>query len=314
MAKAVASLSDCKTVVGGGDSVSAINKSGYADKVWHISTGGGASLEFLEGRYFDTLTALYKREDRRKLLYLNWKMNKTTDEALDFADRIDGRIDFQKTELLIAPTFPVIAVLANRLKGRQIELAAQNSSNFDKGAYTGEVSTSIIRSVGAKSVILGHSERRILFNESSRLVNSKVKKALESGLKIILCVGETKEIREEGNYMEYIWRMLSNSLSSVDAFNLKNNIVIAYEPVWAIGTGLSAKPKDAKEVISFLREKLSKKYKMSPDNIRILYGGSVNDDSISSFLKDGAIDGVLVGSASLDSEKVVNMAKKIEEL
>ncbi|HAL18986.1 MAG TPA: triose-phosphate isomerase [Spirochaetaceae bacterium] len=304
IARMITSLRDAKTVVGGGDSVSAIKKSGLSDKIYHVSTGGGASLEFLEGRYFDSLTALYRRGNRRKLVAGNWKMNITKPEGLEIATYLRDKADVQNVEIALCPEFPLLDCVASTLSKSQIDVYAQNVNENEKGAYTGEVSCEVVKSVGVRKTILGHSERREFFTETNSLLNKKLKRAFEYGFDVILCVGEDKLRRKVGSWKRFLAFQLTNCLKGISPADAKEHLIIAYEPIWAIGTGKSATAEDAEEAISYIRGRIAKIFsERIADNIKILYGGSVTPENANEIMTQNDIDGVLVGGASLNKEK-----------
>lgn len=234
---------------------------------------------------------------RKKLIAGNWKMNLTKQEAVTMLKNLLEIPLSEEVEVLIAPSFAVLDTSYEMLKDSGIKLGAQNVSEYDKGAYTGEVSCEMLKSVGVEYIILGHSERRSYFNETNKVVNAKVKKALNNDFKVILCVGETLEDRENGRAFDVVKEQL---LESLDGVNMQ--VVVAYEPIWAIGTGNTCSTEDAEEMCKFIRTLLG-------DDYRILYGGSVNPSNISELMKMEDIDGALVGGSSLkavDFSKLVN--------
>ena len=193
------------------------------------------------------------------------------------------------------------------MKGTQIKLGAQNMYYEESGAYTGEVSADMLKSVGCEYVILGHSERRVIFNEPDELINKKIKAALAKGLKPIFCIGELLEQRENGETMQVVSRQVEKGLEGVSAEQMKN-LIIAYEPVWAIGTGKTATPQQAQEVHSFIRELVAKKFNASvSENLIIQYGGSVKPDNANQLLSQKDIDGALVGGACLKADSFLGI-------
>ncbi|MBI4440140.1 triose-phosphate isomerase [Candidatus Woesearchaeota archaeon] len=227
-----------------------------------------------------------------KFIIANWKMNKTVHESLDFVKKVSRAKTRHK--VVICPPFTSLNSLASALKGTNMLLGAQNMFHQDSGPYTGEISPSMLKSIGCDYVILGHSERRIHFQENNEMICLKVKAAQRHGLVPILCVGETLSERRNGNTFDAVARQLSLCLSSVKG----PNILVAYEPVWAIGTGNNATPEQASEVHSFIKLQLKKRF---GKDIPVIYGGSVSPSTIKSFLSEKSIDGVLVGSASLET-------------
>lgn len=246
---------------------------------------------------------------RKKYICGNWKMNKTSSEALDFASEIN-KFEFNKVDVLLAPSFVTLESLRKNLKD-EIKVAGQNVSQFDEGAYTGEVSTSMLKDIGVDDVIIGHSERREKFLESDEIINAKVKKALEDGLSVILCLGESLEIKEEGREVDFVRVELLNSLDGVEKIE---KITIAYEPIWAIGTGKTCSSEDAEKMCREIRNIIDEKYGEVSQKIRILYGGSVKPSNAGEILSKENIDGVLVGGASLKSSDFIEIIKAGESL
>ncbi|MDD7352137.1 MAG: triose-phosphate isomerase [Peptoniphilaceae bacterium] len=246
---------------------------------------------------------------RRKYICGNWKMNKTSSEALAFANKIND-FRFENVDILIAPSFVSLESFTKSVKDK-IEVAAQNVSEFEDGAFTGEVSANMLKDIGVKNVIIGHSERREKFSESDEIVNAKIKRALSHNLSVILCLGESFEIKEENKELDFVKNELLNSLSGVE--NLKN-ITIAYEPIWAIGTGKTCSSEDAENMCREIREIINKNYGEISKKIRILYGGSVKPSNAKEILAKENIDGVLVGGASLDVKDFIEIIKCGENL
>ena len=236
-------------------------------------------------------------------------MNKTSSEALEFAKEIN-EFEFNKVDVLLAPSFVTLESLRKNLKD-EIKLAGQNVSEFDDGAYTGEVSTSMLKDIGVEDVIIGHSERREKFSESDEIINAKVKKALEDDLAVILCLGESLEIKEEGKEVEFVRDELLNSLDGVEGLE---NLTIAYEPIWAIGTGKTCSSEDAENMCKEIRNIINEKYGEISQQIRILYGGSVKPSNAGEILSKENIDGVLVGGASLKASDFIEIIKAGENL
>lgn len=236
-------------------------------------------------------------------------MNKTSSEALEFTSEIN-KFEFYKVDLLIAPSFVTLESLRKNLKD-EIKVAGQNVSQFDDGAYTGEVSTSMLKDIGVDDVIIGHSERREKFLESDEIINAKVKKALENGLSVTLCLGESLEIKEEGREVDFVREELLNSLDGVE--NIEK-VTIAYEPIWAIGTGKTCSSADAEKMCREIRNIIDEKYGEVSQKIRILYGGSVKPSNAGEILSKENIDGVLVGGASLKASDFIEIIKAGESL
>ena len=233
----------------------------------------------------------------------NWKMNKTTGEAIDLVRELKAAISGVKgVEVAVAPPFTALYAVCKELEGSSIRLAAQNLYWEEKGAFTGEVSPLMLKEVGCHYVIIGHSERRQFFGETDETVNRRIKAALAQGLKVIFCIGETLKEREEGKTFSVIERQVEDGLKNLSDKEMKN-IVIAYEPVWAIGTGKTATPGQAEEVHRFIRGKIEKLYSREvSEEIRIQYGGSVTPENIKGLMEQANIDGALVGGASLKAE------------
>lgn len=246
---------------------------------------------------------------RKKYICGNWKMNKTSSEAFEFAKEIN-EFEFNKVDVLLAPSFVTLESLRKNLKD-EIKVAGQNVSQFDDGAYTGEVSTSMLKDIGVDDVIIGHSERREKFLESDEIINAKVKKALEDDLSVILCLGESLEIKEEGREVDFVRVELLNSLDGVK--NIEK-VTIAYEPIWAIGTGKTCSSEDAEKMCREIRNIIDEKYGEVSQKIRILYGGSVKPSNAGEILSKENIDGVLVGGASLKASDFIEIIKAGESL
>ena len=236
-------------------------------------------------------------------------MNKTSSEALEFAKEIND-FDFNKVDVLIAPSFVTLESLRKNLKD-EIKLAGQNVSEFDDGAFTGEVSTSMLKDIGVEDVIIGHSERREKFSESDEIINAKVKKALEDDLSVILCLGESLEVKEEGKEVDFVKDELLKSLDGVDDLE---NLTIAYEPIWAIGSGKTCSSEDAEIMCKEIRNIINEKYGEISQKTRILYGGSVKPSNAGEILSKENIDGVLVGGASLKASDFIEIIKAGENL
>lgn len=246
---------------------------------------------------------------RRPYIAGNWKMHMNRDEAKNLASALKKELGGVSHRLLVAPSFTLLEVVASALQGSNIEVAAQNMAPVREGAHTGEVSPLMIKDVGATSVILGHSERRHVYGETDALINQKVLLALEEGLDVILCIGETLEEREAGKVDDVNRRQLSEGLSGVDG-GLLSRITIAYEPVWAIGTGKTATPEDADNVHKAVRRIVAELYDhSSAEEMVIQYGGSVKPNNVQGLMAKENIDGALVGGASLKIDTFVPIAQ-----
>jgi len=250
---------------------------------------------------------------RRPILAANWKMQKTVGEALDFAKDFLPRLDaVAGVDVVIAPPFTALAALGRALAGSRVALAGQNVHPEAGGAFTGEVAPGMLRDVGCSFAIVGHSERRALFGETSAFVARKAEACLRHGLRPIVCVGETLEEREAGRTFAVLGVQLAESLSRVPAERAAE-VVVAYEPVWAIGTGRTATPEIAQEVHAFVRGELRARFGAAGDAIRIQYGGSVKPENAGSLLAQPDIDGALVGGASLDPESFARIVRAGQE-
>lgn len=249
---------------------------------------------------------------RTPLIAGNWKMNTTVSEAVELVQKMLDELNrIRNVEKVLCPPSVSLAAVAEIIKDSSIKLGAQNMHFRDKGAYTGEVSPLMLVDL-CEYVIVGHSERRQYFNDTNEVINKKVKAALEAGLKPILCIGEKLEENESGKTNEILNRQLESALADVDELN---DIVIAYEPVWAIGTGRSASGEQANETIGLIRQRIANLYsKATVQNIRILYGGSVTADNISEFVKQAEIDGALVGGASLKAEQFISIIRQTADI
>jgi triosephosphate isomerase len=246
---------------------------------------------------------------RKWIVAGNWKMHNTIAESIALARAVkEGTAGLKNGEVVVAPPFTALHSVGEALKGSAVTLAAQNMFFEDKGAFTGEVSPVMLKDAGCTYVIVGHSERRKYFLESDETVNLKVKKALISGLKAIVCVGETDEDRQQGVTQTVVARQVRGALSGIEEMN---DIVVAYEPVWAIGTGKVATSAQAEDVHAFIRRLLKERYGSAADDVRILYGGSVTKDNIAELAAIEDIDGALVGGASLKPEGFLGIISRM---
>ncbi|MCG8452443.1 MAG: triose-phosphate isomerase [Spirochaetales bacterium] len=244
---------------------------------------------------------------RDYLMAGNWKMNKTPSEAKALAEAVKAMPKGEGTRKMVAPSFVCIPAVAEVLAGSDVELAAQNMSSVEDGAHTGETSVLMLKELGVSSVILGHSERRHIYGESDEFINAKAKLALQHGLDVVLCIGETLEEREAGKANDVCFAQLEGGLAGIDAAQMAK-IVIAYEPVWAIGTGKTATPADAQAVHEACRGKIAELYSQSvADAVIIQYGGSVKPGNVAELMSQKDIDGALVGGASLDAESFASI-------
>ncbi len=248
--------------------------------------------------------------ERLPLIAGNWKMYKTVAEALDLAQGLAKECQgLGDREVLICPPFTALKPVSEVASNTSIQLGAQNCYYEDQGAFTGEISPLMLKDVGCRYVILGHSERRHIFGETDELINKKVAAVIRHGLRPILCVGERLEERESGETFQVVKTQIDGGLAGLEGKDLKD-LVIAYEPVWAIGTGKTATPDQAQEVHAFIRNHLGELFGDTlAKGLRILYGGSVKPDNIDSLMAQDDIDGVLVGGASLKLESFVRIVK-----
>lgn len=245
---------------------------------------------------------------RRPIIVGNWKMNMSPSEASEFARNLKSNLkDYKDVEVVVAPPFISIYPVAKILKGTDIYLSAQNMFWEEKGAYTGEVSPLMLLDVGCRYTIVGHSERRQYFGETDGIINKKVLSAISHGLQPILCIGESIEQRKRGETFNVIELQLREGLSGLDWSSIRS-VVIAYEPIWAIGTGKNATPQQAQEVHSFIRRYICDHFGQDAGGeIRILYGGSVTPENIDDLMAMPDIDGALVGGASLKVESFIQI-------
>jgi triosephosphate isomerase (TIM) len=237
---------------------------------------------------------------RRPLIAGNWKLNKTVAESLELVNALKGEVaDITDADIVVAPVFTALSKVAEALAGTNIAVAAQNCYPEKNGAFTGEVSPYLLKDVGCRYVIVGHSERRHLFGETDAFINDKIKALLNEGLSAIFCIGETLEERESGQMLEVLTTQFKEGLKNLSASDMKN-VVVAYEPVWAIGTGKTASDQQAEEVHAFIRGLLQGLFdEKTAAQTRILYGGSVKPENMDGLMAQENIDGTLVGGASL---------------
>jgi triosephosphate isomerase (TIM) len=247
--------------------------------------------------------------ERTPYIAANWKMNKTVDEAAEFVDALLPRIAATQSDVVICPPFTALSAVVERRYGTAVKVAAQNMHEADSGAFTGEVSAPMLVELDVEAVVLGHSERRQYFNETDEALARKVPAALAAGLEPILCIGESEAARDAGETVDVLERQLQADLGELEA-NQIASVVIAYEPIWAIGTGRTATPEQAQEASAYIRDVLRMRG-AAADSVRILYGGSVKPDNAAELLQLPDVDGALVGGASLDPDDfatIVNAA------
>src|SRR5881396_2709248 len=248
---------------------------------------------------------------RKPVIAGNWKMFKTVSDSVATAVALKPLVaNANHCEVVIAPVFTALKSVADRLEGSHVRVSAQNCATEQKeGAFTGEVTAFMVKDAGCSYVIVGHSERRQYYFETDAIVSRKAQAGIAAGLTVIVCVGETLEQRDRGNAESVVSEQLAGGLSGLTASDL-DRIIVAYEPVWAIGTGRTATPEQAQEMHAFIRRVFAERYSQAAaEALRILYGGSVKPDNIAGLMKQSDIDGALVGGASLNAEsfaKIVN--------
>ncbi|KPU45247.1 triosephosphate isomerase [Oxobacter pfennigii] len=236
---------------------------------------------------------------RTPIIAGNWKMHKTLEESLELVKGLKDEVSKAKCQVVVCPTFLSLAAVVQELKGTNIDVGAQNMHFEDQGAYTGEISPVMLKHLGVKYVIIGHSERRQYFAETDDMVNKKVLAAYKHGLIPIVCVGETLNERESNSTFEIIGNQIKKGLANLTSEQIEE-LIVAYEPIWAIGTGKTATAQDANSVIKYIRDKVAQMYgKESAEKMRIQYGGSVKPSTIKEQMAQSDIDGALVGGASL---------------
>ncbi len=242
----------------------------------------------------------------------NWKMNKTSSSAVKYAEELLKADIDKNVKVMVAPSFVCLADVCRVLKGSGIIVAAQNLNEHDSGAYTGEVSCEMLKDIGVNDVIIGHSERRLYYGETDSIVNLKIKKALSENMNVILCVGETLEQRESGLLEKVLHDQITIGLKDINPDDMKK-ITVAYEPVWAIGTGKTATPEDAQSAHAYIRSLIKNQFgSLVGDNTIIQYGGSVKPENVRALMDCEDIDGALVGGASLKIDQflpIINVYK-----
>ncbi|WP_025741823.1 triose-phosphate isomerase [Aquimarina pacifica] len=249
---------------------------------------------------------------RKNIVAGNWKMNKdlleTKELLLGLKDKLSS---FSNVEIIVAPTFTNLYMATEELKQSEIQVAAQNMHQTKSGAYTGEISAGMLKSIGVETVILGHSERRAHFGETDELLASKVNTALQNDMTVIFCFGEELQDRKENAHFAVVENQLKKGLFHIDEVNWKN-VILAYEPVWAIGTGETASPEQAQEMHAFIRKTIAQAFGGTiADEVSILYGGSVKPGNAQEIFAKSDVDGGLIGGASLDAESFAAIANAI---
>ncbi len=249
---------------------------------------------------------------RKKIVAGNWKMNMTQDQSINLISELN-QITSNDVEIKIAPSFTNLSKAILMLENSKIEVIAQNVHFEERGAFTGEISVEMLKSIGVSNIIIGHSERRKYFNETDIILSKKVKVAIDNSMKIIFCVGEELSEREKGNHFDLIKSQIINGLFELSTDKIKS-IIVAYEPVWAIGTGLTASVEKVAEIHQFIRDTIAAiSSKEESDLVPLLYGGSVNSVNAEELIDVDNVNGFLIGGASLDVEKFVDIINIVDQ-
>lgn len=246
---------------------------------------------------------------RKKIVAGNWKMNKTFSEGIDLLNQIVTKSNSVKNvKLIIAPPYILTAEASKIAQNSQIDISGQNCADHNEGAFTGEVSAKMLESTGAKCVILGHSERRAFYHETDEIIHAKIKLSLENNLTPIVCCGEVLKEREENNHFKVVEKQLKGMFTGISAEEF-TNIIVAYEPVWAIGTGKTASPEQAQEMHLFIRNTIKNLYNQElAENTSILYGGSCKPSNAKELFANPDVDGGLIGGAALKADDFIAIA------
>tara|TARA_R110000868_G_scaffold264678_1_gene523317 strand:- start:892 stop:1644 length:753 start_codon:yes stop_codon:yes gene_type:complete len=248
---------------------------------------------------------------RSKIVAGNWKMNKNLVETEVLLAELSAKLPDTKAEVMVAPTFVNLSAAVDKLKSSSIEVIAQNMHYAENGAYTGEISANMLLGIGVETVIIGHSERRAYFGETDEILAKKVVAALAKNMRVMFCFGEELEDRKSGNHFKIVESQLKNALFSLDA-SAWSKIILAYEPVWAIGTGETASPEQAQEMHAFIRETIANAYDAGiANNISILYGGSVKPNNAVEIFSKPDVDGGLIGGAALVADDFIAIINAI---
>jgi len=318
IARAVAELDGAHTVVGGGESIQALEKLQLTSSIDHVSTGGGAALEFLAGEDLPAVQMLHRRAPERGLwVGANWKMNKTRESAKSVAAQLAENWMQSEPEVVIFPAHPLLEVVEEAIGSTTtLHLGGQDCHWEESGSFTGGTSGRMLRSVGAEYTLVGHSECREYGGDDDDRINSKVHAAWDAGLSVVLCVGEQQSDREEGRAHQRVSEQLRTALRGCESRLASGEesriwLIVAYEPVWAIGSGEAASPEDVQDMCSHLRDELSGILTdQSAELVRIVYGGSVNADNVEDFLQLTDVDGALVGGASLEADSFLPLLQR----
>jgi len=249
---------------------------------------------------------------RKKIVAGNWKMNKNAEQTEDLLNELIAQTPTEtNAHVIVAPTFVNLASTVDHLEYTSISVAAQNMHQAESGAYTGEISADMLKSIGVNTVILGHSERRAIFHETDALIANKVDTALKHDMKVIFCFGEELKDRQSANHFNIVENQLRDGLFQIKAKDWEN-IILAYEPVWAIGTGETASPEQAQEMHEFIRETVRKTFGSDvAEDVSILYGGSVKPDNAQEIFSKPDVDGGLIGGAALNAKDFVSIVNAI---
>lgn len=248
---------------------------------------------------------------RSKIVAGNWKMNKNLTETEALLSELSSKLPSTDAKVMVSPTFVNLASAVSNLKGNEIEVIAQNMHFAESGAFTGEISANMLLNIGVKTVIIGHSERRAYFGETDEILAKKVKAALKNKMQVMFCFGEELEDRKSKKHFDVVQSQLKNALFTLDT-SAWSSIILAYEPVWAIGTGETASPEQAQEMHAFIRKTVAGAFnKTIADNVSILYGGSVKPSNAKEIFSKPDVDGGLIGGASLVADDFIAIIKGI---